>query len=86
MTAMLFVSSMLSIVPQVTIQNQPNHHWNTKDNIFQSFDGSISLLVPENAQKMCFNIIDNIYGLMEDCSISSALAMEILQSCIKPSI
>ena len=27
-----------------------------------------------------------IDGLMQDCSISSALAMEILQSCTKPSI
>ena len=25
-------------------------------------------------------------GLVQDCSISSALAMEILQSCTKPSI
>ena len=35
---------------------------------------------------------ENVYGklismaLVQDCSISSALAMEILQSCIKPSI
>ena len=27
-----------------------------------------------------------IDGLVQDCSISSALAMEILQSCTKPSI
>ena len=27
-----------------------------------------------------------IDGLVQDCSISSALAMEILKSCIKPSI
>ena len=27
-----------------------------------------------------------IYGLVQDCSISSALAMEILQCCTKPSI
>ena len=33
-----------------------------------------------NAQK------ENIYGLMQDCSISIANAMEILQSCTKPSI
>ena len=28
---------------------------------------------------------ENIDGLVQDCSISSALAMEILQSCTKPS-
>ena len=28
----------------------------------------------------------HIDGLVEDCSISSALAVEILQSCTKPSI
>ena len=27
----------------------------------------------------------HIHGLVQDCSISSALAMEILQSCTKPS-
>ena len=27
-----------------------------------------------------------INGLVQDCSISSALAMELLQSCTKPSI
>ena len=27
---------------------------------------------------------DDIDGLVQDCSISSALAMEILQSCTKP--
>ena len=34
----------------------------------------------------CFCVIINIDGLVQDCSIYSALAMEILQSCIKPSI
>ena len=29
---------------------------------------------------------ENINSLMQDCSISSALALEILQSCTKPSI
>ena len=29
---------------------------------------------------------DDLGGLVQDCSISSALAMEILQSCTKPSI
>ena len=28
----------------------------------------------------------HINGLVQDCSISSALAVEILQSCTKPSI
>ena len=28
----------------------------------------------------------DIYGLLQDCSISSALTMEILQFCIKPLI
>ena len=28
----------------------------------------------------------NIDGLVQDCSNSSVLAMELLQSCIKPSI
>ena len=28
----------------------------------------------------------DVKGLMQDCSISSALAMEILQSCTKPSM
>ena len=30
--------------------------------------------------------IEYIDGLVQDCSISSALAMELLQSCTKPSI
>ena len=29
---------------------------------------------------------DYIYGLVQDCSNSSALAMELLQACTKPSI
>ena len=29
---------------------------------------------------------DHIYGLVQDCSNSSALAMELMQSCAKPSI
>ena len=28
----------------------------------------------------------NIDGLVQDCSISSALAMKLLQSCTKPSV
>ena len=36
------------------------------------------------------NIINSVYayidGLMQDCNISSALAMAILQSCTNPSI
>ena len=28
--------------------------------------------------------VDNIDGLVQDCSNSSALAMELLQSCIEP--
>ena len=31
------------------------------------------------------NPVHQIDGLVQDCSISSALAMEILQSCTKPS-
>ena len=31
-------------------------------------------------------LLHNINGLVQDCCISSALAMEILQSCNKPSI
>ena len=30
-------------------------------------------------------IVDDIDGLVQDCSNSSALAMELLQSCTKPS-
>ena len=33
---------------------------------------------------MCANL--DIDGLVQDCSNSSALAMELLQSCTKPSI
>ena len=29
---------------------------------------------------------EHLHGLVQDCSISSALAMEILQSCTKPSL
>ena len=32
------------------------------------------------------NTILHVDGLVQDCSIPSVLAMEILQSCIKPSI
>ena len=31
-------------------------------------------------------MIQYIYGLVEDCSNSSALAVELVQSCTKPSI
>ena len=37
----------------------------------------------ENSHTVCVN--QHIDDLMQDCSISSALAMEILQSCTKPS-
>ena len=36
---------------------------------------------------ICLQVMtDDIAGLVQDCSISSALAMELLQSCTKPSI
>ena len=38
------------------------------------------------AGKEHYMFVMNIDGLVQDCSISSAIAMEILQSCIKPSI
>ena len=31
-----------------------------------------------------YSILEYIDGLVQDCSISSALAMEILQSCTEP--
>ena len=34
----------------------------------------------------CMHLIYDINGLMQDCSNSSALAMELLQSCPKPTI
>ena len=34
---------------------------------------------------LCKTIENNIDGLVQDCSNSSALAMELLQSCTKPS-
>ena len=37
-----------------------------------------------NAKSMWVKQVEYIHGLMEDCSISSTLAMDILQSCIKP--
>ena len=37
----------------------------------------------EAEDRYVMNLID---GLVHDCSISSALAMELLQSCTKPSI
>ena len=33
-----------------------------------------------------YGFVDHIDGLVQDCSISSVLAMEILQSCTRPSI
>ena len=33
-----------------------------------------------------FVLVNHIGGLVQDCGISSALAMELLQSCTKPSI
>ena len=41
-----------------------------------------------NCAFMNLGICERVYfdGLMQDCSISSALALEILQSCTKPSI
>ena len=42
-------------------------------------------LVPDGCQVMCDHNLD-IDGLVQDCSTSSALAMELLQSCAKPSI
>ena len=35
---------------------------------------------------LSYHVILNIDGLVQDCSNSSALAMELLQSCTKPSI
>ena len=35
---------------------------------------------------MCTNRVNHFDGLVQDCSNSSALAMELLQSCTKPSI
>ena len=43
-------------------------------------------LVPGHQQKSCCFDRDYIDGLVQDCSNSSALAMELLQSCAKPSI
>ena len=45
---------------------------------FHSFGSCHAELIVEN--------IEHIDGLVQDCSNSSALAMELLQSCTKPSI
>ena len=37
-------------------------------------------------KKIALGLVGHFNGLVQDCSISSALAMEILQSCAKPSI
>ena len=43
--------------------------------------GSLNILHTD-----CENGLYHIDGLVQDCSVTSALAMEIMQSCIKPSI
>ena len=46
----------------------------------------MQLMVPLLPPRMQVSRVSHIDGLVQDCSISSALAMEILQSCTKPLI
>ena len=52
--------------------------------LYDRFDGSLTLYVLNLSYETRRYIHTN--SLLQDCSISSALAMEILQSCTKPSI
>ena len=46
---------------------------------------SIRLFIDWNNRVLVqYNSVDHTYGLVQDCSNSSALAMELLQSCTKP--
>ena len=47
---------------------------------------SFWMLVPDANLHVIISNVVHIDDLVQECSISSALAMEILQSCIKPSI
>ena len=42
---------------------------------------------PQNSLKLCYILgVLHLDGLVQDCSNSSALALELLQSCTKPLI
>ena len=43
-------------------------------------------LIAPNSYDFCLDQEDYVDGLVQDCSNSSALAVELLQSCTKPSI
>ena len=48
---------------------------------------TISIVTIKHSLKLRYKIFEmHIDGLVQDCSISIANALEILQSCIKPSI
>ena len=52
--------------------------WMRKKTVILSFT---TLLI-----NVCLNLDNNIEGLVQDCSNSIANALELLQSCTKPSI
>ena len=53
--------------------------------ISRLFPRSLNVMRRYNSGKLHYEL-NNIDGLVQDCSNSSALAMELLQSCTKPSI
>ena len=48
--------------------------------------GTLKNTLPPNPIPLPYHEIKNIYGSGHDCSISSAFALEILQSCTEPSL
>ena len=81
----------MQMIPTISWQTDPSHHhqwWTsyspqqgtTKDRVSNGLVTNWSISTSFLTQK------SHIDGLVQDCSNSSALALELLQSCAKPSI
>ena len=61
--------------------------WNDTQNILKSIEGCVFYWEDKSESSSSSLTHDcDIDGLVQDCSNSSALAMELLQSCTKPLI
>ena len=58
------------------------------DNFIFSILDKVIVVIHEDGSRLPAgsNFVYNIEALVQDCGTSSALAMELLQSCTKPSV
>ena len=68
-------------VPDFCLHKHVNHKIHNTNEYLISSPVNMAAVRP-----LATHISDNFYGLVQDCSNSSALAMELLQSCSKPSM